>query len=124
MRRDVLLALELATLRSTLEAMLAPLDQFSIDGAHDPGWAGKDNSRQAEASIPANTRKSRHKFPLLVYGNSIGVPAQIRALRPSMSGLCGPKTADSPLNSRQNGKGAPEGGLQVRGSSRHYKLLI
>ena len=35
-RRDVLLALEVATLRSRLEAMLALLDQFSIDGAHDP----------------------------------------------------------------------------------------
>jgi len=35
-RRDVLLALEVATLRSRLEAMLALLDQFSIDGAHGP----------------------------------------------------------------------------------------
>lgn len=35
-RRDVLLALEVATLRSKLEAMLALIDQFSIESTQDP----------------------------------------------------------------------------------------
>jgi hypothetical protein len=39
-RRDVLLALEVATIQSRLEAMFAPLDQFSIDDVHGPGSAG------------------------------------------------------------------------------------
>jgi hypothetical protein len=54
-----------------------------------------------------------NKFPLLVYGNSVGSSAQIGTLQSSVSGIDDPKTADFPLNSRQNGKGAPESGSQV-----------
>ncbi|MGE4303685.1 MAG: hypothetical protein AB7E24_06575, partial [Novosphingobium sp.] len=48
----------------------------------------------------------------------------IGALWYPTSGICGRKTADFPLNSRQNGKGAPESGSQVTGSTANISSRI
>ena len=88
-----------------------------------PRIDGKHNSLQAGGSIPANAGRAEiiPVIGLREFRWHIGADWGFAAVRVEH---LWPKTADFPLNSRQNGKGAPESGSQVTGSTAIILLRI